>query len=348
MESLPPGLLAALVGLGGGIMLGLAARLGNFCTLGAIESAVYGGDQRRLRMWGIVLGTAILSVFGLAQAGMIDMSKSIYIATAWNPAASIVGGLIFGYGMALAGNCGFGALSRFGGGEIRAMVVVVVLGIFGFIALNGPLADLRVLLFPLSDTDTPQGIAHSLTQATGLPLMLWAGIAGFGFLAAGLSHAPLRQEPSYIIWGVVAGLAIASAFWGTTIVNEWSLEATQVAGHSYTVPIGRTLLYLMTTSAGGIDFPIGSVTGVVLGALIGSFIKGDFQWEGCEDPRELGRLAIGAALMGIGGAIAMGCSIGQGVSAFSMLAWSAPVTLASIVVGALFGLRRLMQGFEPH
>lgn len=348
MESLPPGVLAALVGLVGGVVLGLAARLGNFCTLGAIESAAYGGDQRRLRMWGVVLGTAILSVFGLSEFGMIDMPASIYLATSWNPAASIVGGLIFGYGMALAGNCGFGALSRFGGGEIRAMVVVVVLGIFGFIALNGPLADLRVFLFPMHEAETPQGIAHFLSNQTGLPLMLWAAIAGVGLLVAGLSHSPLRRDPSYVFWGVAAGLAIASAFWGTTLVSHASFEATNVLGHSYTVPVGRTILYLMTTSAGGIDFPIGSVTGVVLGALIGSLIKKDFQWEGCEDPRELGRLTIGAALMGIGGAVAMGCSIGQGVSAFSMLAWSAPVTLISIVAGALFGLSRLLQGYAPE
>jgi len=348
MDTLPPGILAALVGLAGGIVLGLAARLGNFCTLGALESAIYGGDQRRLRMWGIVLGTAILSVFGLAEVGAIDMSKSIYMTTAWNPAASIVGGLLFGYGMALAGNCGFGALTRFGGGEIRAMVVVVVLGIFGFVALNGQLADLRVLLFPLNETETPQGIAHALSGATGMSPMFWAAIAGVVFLLLGLAHAPLRKEPTYIVWGVAAGLAIASAFWGTTVVNLWSFEATEVSGHSFTVPIGRTLLYLMTTSAGGIDFPIGSVSGVILGALIGSFIKRDFQWEGCEDPRELGRLTIGAAFMGVGGAIAMGCSIGQGVSAFSMLAWSAPVTLAAIVAGAMFGLNRLLQGFAPE
>lgn len=347
MEQLPPGLLAAFVGLIGGIVLGLSARLGNFCSLGAIESAVYGGDQRRLRMWGIVLGTAILSVFGLAQAGLIDMSKSIYLTTAWNPAASIVGGLLFGYGMALAGNCGFGALARFGGGEIRAMVVVVVLGLAGFIVLNGPLGELRIALFPVTETAVPQGIAHSLTALTGLPLLLWAALAGVGFLALGLAHAPLRQEPSYIFWGIAAGLAIASAFWGTTAVNSWSFEATEVSGHSYTVPLGRTLLYLMTTSAGGIDFPIGSVAGVWLGALIGSLIKRDFQWEGCEDPRELGRLCIGACFMGAGGVIALGCSIGQGVSAFSMLAWSAPVTLAAIVAGAMFGLRRLLRGYAP-
>lgn len=115
MEELPYGLLAALIGLVGGIVLGLAARLGEFCTLGALKSAIYGQDQKRLRLWGIVLGVAILGTQFGALGGWVDLSASFYHALAWSPMASIFGGLIFGYGMALAGNCGFGALVRFGG-----------------------------------------------------------------------------------------------------------------------------------------------------------------------------------------------------------------------------------------
>ncbi|MDO9525166.1 MAG: YeeE/YedE thiosulfate transporter family protein, partial [Gemmobacter sp.] len=55
----------------------------------------------------------------------------------------------------------------------------------------------------------------------------------------------------------------------------------------------------------------------------------------------------GAVLMGIGGVVAMGCSVGQGVTAVAALAWSGPVTLAAIVVGALFGLRQLIAGYQP-
>ena len=139
--NLPPGVLAALVGLIGGTLLGLAARLGDFCTLGALETAIYGGDQRRLRLWGVVLGTAILGTALAAQAGLIDIGATFYHQIAWNPLASIIGGLVFGYGMAMAGNCGFGALVRFGGGDVRSLVVVVVIGIFssiGFLAKRVP------------------------------------------------------------------------------------------------------------------------------------------------------------------------------------------------------------------
>ena len=92
---------------------------------------------------------------------------------------------------------------------------------------------------------------------------------------------------------------------------------------------------------------VGGALGAGTGALIGSDLRGLFRWEACEDPRELGRQVGGAVLMGIGGVVAMGCSIGQGLTGFAMLAWSGPVTLAAIGVGATIGLRRLIGGFQP-
>jgi uncharacterized membrane protein YedE/YeeE len=103
----------------------------------------------------------------------------------------------------------------------------------------------------------------------------------------------------------------------------------------------------MTSSGSSISFGIGSVVGVIIGAFIGSVIMGHFRWEACDDPRELRRQLLGAFLMGVGAVIAVGCSIGQGLSAFSVLAHSAPITLASIMVGAAVGLRQLILGFSP-
>ena len=140
MDAMPFGLIAALVGLLGGLVLGLAARLGDFCTLGALESAIYGRDQSRMRLWGIVLGVAILGTQTGVILGWIDLGSSMYQAISWNPVASVAGGLIFGYGMAMAGNCGFGALARLGGGDLRGLLVVLVMGLSAYVALSGPLA----------------------------------------------------------------------------------------------------------------------------------------------------------------------------------------------------------------
>ncbi|WP_138472732.1 YeeE/YedE family protein [Poseidonocella sp. HB161398] len=342
------GMLAALAGLATGGVLGLAARMGNFCTLGAIEHALYGTDRRRLRQWGIVLGTAVLATQAAGFAGWADLQATAYRALAWSPLASILGGLLFGYGMAMAGNCGFGALVRFGGGDLRSMVVVVVTAIAGFAALSGPLAPLRVALFPQVPAAAPTGIAHDISRAAGLSEPLVAALLGLALLGWGLAHAPLRARPGQVAWGVAAGLAVAWAFVATSWLGARSFGAIGVEGPSYVAPLGRSLLWLMTSTAGGLSFATGSVAGVMAGGFAGSVLRGMFRWEACEDPRELGRQVGGAVAMGIGGVVAMGCSVGQGVSGTAVLAWSGPVTLAAIAAGAAAGLHRLIGGCQPE
>lgn len=101
----------------------------------------------------------------------------------------------------------------------------------------------------------------------------------------------------------------------------------------------------MTASGNTLSFSVGSVVGVLIGAALGSFKEGQFRWEACEDPRELRRQIFGATLMGPGAILAVGCSIGQGISAFSVLAYSAPIAFIAIFVGAAFGLKQLVSGF---
>jgi len=348
MELISIGLLAALVGLASGVVLGMAARLGEFCTLGAIESAFYGGNQTRARMWGIALGVAILGTFILVHLNVLSLGSTFYHSIQWNPFASIFGGLMFGYGMAYAGNCGFSALARIGGGDLRALVAVIVLAIFSLITLGGPLAELRVFLFPEIASDGPQGFTSLFSDLTSLPPIIIAAAISALLILWALAYPGLRAQPRSIFWGVMVGLAITGGWWGTSTLAHSSFDAIPVQNHSFTAPLGRSLIYLLTSSAGGINFSVGSVAGVALGGFIGSLIKGHFRWEACEDPQELGRQMFGAALMGIGGVIALGCSIGQGLTAFSTLAYSAPVTLGAIVVGALIGLKRLVAGFQPE
>lgn len=339
--------LVALVGLFGGILLGLAARLGRFCTLGAIEDLLYQNSDTRMRMWGLAIATAIIGSFALIGTGVLSPEKTMYLSQAWMPLASILGGLMFGYGMALAGNCGFGALARLGGGDLRSFVIVVVMGLSAYVTLSGPLAALRVRAFPATpaDPDRLPGLADALARLTGLaPVTIGLSIGVILFLIA-LSSRAMLAKPGTVIWATVVGLAIVSGWAGTSLVAEAGLDAVPVMSHTYSAPIGETMLYAMTASGSSLSFGVGSVAGVWTGAFIGSLIKGHFRWEACEDPRELRRQIIGAAIMGVGAVIAMGCTIGQGISAFSVLAFSAPVTFLAILAGAALGLRQLITGF---
>ena len=337
--------LVAAVGLIGGVALGLAARLGRFCTLGAIEDILYQGSDTRMRMWGIAIATAIIGSFALIGLGLLPAERTLYLSQSWQPLASILGGLMFGYGMALAGNCGFGALARLGGGDLRAFVMVMVMGVSSYIALSGPLANLRVWAFPPETAAQPAGLAHLLGNATGTAPVA-VGLATGLFLMIGvLASRSFLGRPKAIFWGAVVGLAVVSGWAGTAWIAEASFDAVPVASHTFSAPIGETVLYAMTASGGTLSFGIGSVAGVWTGAFIGSLIKGHFRWEACDDPRELRRQILGAAIMGVGAVIATGCTVGQGISAFSLLAYSAPVTFLAIIAGAALGLRQLIEGF---
>ncbi|MGJ8584757.1 MAG: YeeE/YedE family protein [Marinosulfonomonas sp.] len=339
--------LVTIFGLLGGMVLGLSARLGRFCTLGAIEDFFYQDSTMRLRMWGLAIGVAVLCSFGLIGIGLLDPSAIIYLNIAWNPFASVFGGLVFGYGMALAGNCGFGALARLGGGDLRAFVIVLVMGVSSFVALSGPLAQFRVSLFPTTLASDPKttGMAHWLAAQTGLSPLVFGLAIGAAILALSVASRDFLKDRVNVITGTAVGLAIASGWAGTNWVAAHGFAATPVQSHSFSVPLGDTLIYAMTSSGSSLNFGIGSVVGVLAGALIGSLIKGHFRWEACEDHRELRRQIIGAALMGVGAVIALGCTIGQGISAFSLLAFSAPVTFLSIMAGTWIGLRQLITGF---
>jgi len=338
---------AALIGLFGGIALGLAARLGRFCTLGAIEDVLYGGDDRRLRMWGIAIGVAIIGVHLGSAFGAMDLAETAYLDRVWNPIATIVGGLMFGYGMALSGNCGYGALARIGGGDIRSFLIVIVMGLSAYFVMSGPLAHLRVWIFPVeTNAAAPQALAP-LVEQFGVSQAITGLAAGGILLIATLWSANMRKSTSHIFWGCVVGLAIVSGWLGTYWIASTGFEAESIETHSFAAPIGDTIYYSMTASGNALSFSVGSVVGVVIGAVLGSYSKGHFRWEACEDPRELRRQLFGAALMGPGAILAVGCSIGQGLSAFSVLAFSAPVAFLSIFAGAAFGLKQMIVGFAP-
>lgn len=340
--------IVAFIGLFGGVLLGLAARLGRFCTLGAIEDYYYSSSDLRLRMWGVAIGVAIVGTFVLAQFGALSLEKTTYLGLEWHPMQSIVGGLLFGYGMAISGNCGYGALARLGGGDLRAFVIVLVMGISAYATISGPFAYLRTWLFPQgSSADRLPGIASSLSYMTGLSASAIGIVIGLVVLGLVIAPKHVRQSRETLFWGTIVGLAIISGWWGTNMLAYESFDAVPVTTHTFSGPIGETILYTMTASGSSLTFGIGSVAGIWIGAFIGSLIKGHFRWEACEDPRELRRQIIGAGLMGIGAVTAVGCSIGQGLSAMSVLAYSGPVTLLALMAGAALGLRQLLVGFSP-
>lgn len=342
MAQMEPGTLAALIGLLAGVILGFAARLGDFCTLYAIETAVYAGDQRRLRLWGIAAGSAILTAFLADAISGISLSAHPLLAQRWNPLASILGGLVFGYGMGLAGNCGFGALVRCGAGDLRALLVVTVIGITAMATGSGVLSTIREL-FETRAAAIPQGFAHLIGNQTGFSPFAVALPIGVALYAWALSHPPLRRSYHQIGWATAAGIAAACCLIGTAVIGHSGGGAMEIEGPSFALPLGTTILWLMNAAVGGPSFGSGLCLGVLAGAMAGSAIRHTFGRRDLESaPRRLTHQLSGAVLMGIGGTVAGGDVVGQGLTGMALLSYSAPVSLMAIIIGALIGLRHLM------
>ncbi len=345
-------LALALLGLLGGVILGFAARAAHFCTLGAIEEAYYGSERSRLRTWLLAMGTAVAATQLLDLLGIVDLSASYRLGSQIPWFGAILGGLLFGFGMALVGTCAFGMLVRLGGGDLRALVATLVVGIAGYMAMSGVLARLRleyvdsvrIELPPLSSSALP-ALLFGADPVTGQILVSVIFVA----LTAGwaLSRPRFRQRPGLVAAGLAIGLVIAGGWAVTSQWGQLQLYPHQPDSYSFVKPIGAALLWLMTTSGTYESFTIGGIFGVPLGALMAACLKGEVHWEAFDDPREMRRHLIGAAFMGLGGIMAGGCTIGQGMTGMAALSVTAFLALGGIVAGALVGIRWLVEGNWP-
>jgi uncharacterized protein len=339
----------AIAGLVAGCVLGFAARRQHFCTMSALERHWYAGDDTGLRTWVLVAAVA-LTLTQLAQfAGYADTRSSFYLSSnlAWT--GSITGGLAFGFGMALVGTCGLGALVRLGGGSLRSLVVLLVLGLSALAAQKGLIAQLRVelvdkLALDLSFAgDQSLGSIASAIVGTDVSAAV-AFIAVAGLLWWVLRDPAYRRNIRAISTAAIIGAVIAFGWVVTTLASQHSFDPVQIEAGSFVVPVADTFMQVITFTGVLPDYGVGLVVGVIVGAAVCAMRRRDVRWEACDDARELGRHLVGGFLMGVGGVFAMGCTIGQGVTAVSALAASAPIVMISIAVGARMGLAYLIEG----
>ncbi|MYZ49773.1 YeeE/YedE family protein [Propylenella binzhouense] len=351
MFGFDPIVLLPVLGFAVGTGLGYAARASRFCTLGALERHWYAGDSTGLRTWALAVAVAIAATQAMIVAGLIDLTGAFYLEPRLSLLGAVGGGLAFGLGMALVGTCGFGALIRLGGGSLRSLVVILVLAVAALAAQRGLVGLARVHLVERFALDLAPAADQSLV---GL-LQAHGGGGGRALLAALVSGAILawvfrdgryRRNGGQIAAGTAIGLLVAAGWLITATIRDHSLalQPVQLESASFVVTYADALLAVATVTGTIPDYGVGLLFGVLFGAVLASRRRRDLRWEACDDAHELKRHMLGALLMGVGGILAGGCTIGQGVSAASTLAVSAPVVMLSIFAGARVGLVWLMEG----
>ena len=335
-----------LAGLVVGTLLGAVARGTHFCTLGALERHWYADDSRALRTWVLAIAAAAALTQGLVALGLADADASFYLDAPFNPIATVLGGFAFGLGMAMVGTCAFGALLQLGGGNLRALVVVTVVGLSALATQRGVLALVRERFVDPLGAALPggsQSMGALAERLTGWPVHgAVAALVVAGLCAWVFAHRAYRGDRPAIAAAVSIGAAVAAGWWLTSMGHAAQLREVPIESATFVRP-PSDLLFHLTIQTGGVPrYGVGLTVGVILGAVLVAGLRRDMRWEACDSARELGRHLAGATLMGIGGVLALGCTIGQGISAFSVLALSAPLAFASMLLGARVGLAWLL------
>lgn len=336
---------------------GIAHRT-HFCTMGAISDVVVMGDWTRVRQWALALSVAILGFGLLSGFGLIHPDDALYASQRWSWLSSLCGGGMFGFGMVLASGCGNKTLVRIGGGNLKALVVFVVMAIAAFATLKGLTAVWR--------TNTVDRVHYDFNSILTLPHI--------GSKLLGQTFTSVAVGMSVILSLLLAGWVFASKdFWqwknlvaglglGGVIVAMWwvsgalgympehpmTLEPTYLATNSgrmealtFTAPMAYAIDWLMFYSDANkrLTLAVVAVAGVVSGAAVDALATRQFRWEGFRTTGDLGNHLVGAVLMGVGGVTAMGCTVGHGLSGLSVLSLNSVTAIAAIVAGAWLALR---------
>ena len=327
--------LQAAAGLAVGFAAGFAVRRARLCSFAAIECAVTSGDTRALRAYAMALALAIAVTQPLLALGWLQADSIALLPQALPWAGALVGGAVFGLGMSMVGTCAFGCVVRLGSGDLRSLVVLIVFSTVAWATMRGVLLPLRTdlldhLAIPLADA--PAWLRPGVAAVTALGLAAWA-----------LRSRALRRSHR-LIWAAVAlGGGVAA---GWLVTGVWADDFEPVRPHSlsFVGPVAALVHGLMLQPLPPLDFGVGAVIGVGAGACAAGWWAGDLRWEAFDDHHEMRRQLAGAALMGVGGILASGCTIGQGLSAGSLLAPSWPFAALGLVAGARLGIAILIGG----
>ena len=309
--------------------------------MSAIEDAAVAGDFRRARAFTLALVTALLSTQLLVATGVLDLTGNPYGQFKIEMLGLVIGAFLFGLGMSLAGTCGFGLLMRMGTGDLRALVSAGVLGVAAAATTGGILAPLRLAMADLWTFDTTS-LPGSLKFPTSFKLLITLAIVAI--LVAWIALSPrFRRRHHLILAGLGLGSAVACG-WLVTGPLADPFGAHRLESLTFVAPIARTLFLAMGETINEATFAVATVFGVVLGSGAVTWRRDELRWEAFDDAREMRRHLIGAALMGFGGVLARGCTIGQGLSAASTLSLTAPIAILFMILGARLGLLYLIEG----
>lgn len=353
------------------LVFGGIANKANFCTMGAVSDWINMGDLNRMRSWMLAVVTAILGVGILEYTGSIDLSLTTSNETSNPPYRTanfiwlrhLLGGLMFGVGMTLASGCGNKTLVRLGEGNLKSLVVLVIMGIaawwmlFTNLSFNAFLSWMLPLSIDFSQQQIPrQDIAAVLSSLTGIEAGAATGLVVALIVALPLAfwilRAPdFRENLELLAAGVVIGLLIVIGWYvtagpkGLLLLEELDFADqrpffTGAQSMTFIGPAGHVVQYVKQGfGMVYLTFGVATIAGVVVGSFVYTLVFRKVRLEWFVSWQDFGAHVAGALLMGIGGVLAMGCTIGQGITGVSTLALGSILTILAIIAGSALTMK---------
>lgn len=325
-----------------GLIYGVVAQVSGFCLNSALRHQIMQGNGNKLRSFMLAIVVAMVGTQLASSLGVIDLSESFYLTTGFSWLLIPLGGVLFGYGMITARGCGARTLVLFGQGNLRSFVVLLCLGISAFMTLTGVLGPLRA--------DIAQATTATLGSASiSGELLRWGFVLALcgSLLFFVLSDKQFLKQRKDVLGGLLIGAMVVAGWLVTGWLGFDDFEPTPLASLTFIGPIGSTIQYSMIASGMNLNFGIVVVLGVIIGAFIAARLGGQFRVIGFEQHTPMPRYIIGGVLMGVGGALAMGCSVGQGLTGLSTLSYVSMIAFGGILFGAWLALRRESLAISP-
>jgi hypothetical protein len=353
-------------------IMGAVANKTNFCTMGAVSDVVNIGDSGRMRAWLLAMSVALIGVLILEATGQAALPGDTFppyrtANFAW--LRYLLGGIMFGIGMTLGSGCGNKTFVRIGGGNLKSLVLLVCFAApASYMMLWGAIGEEGFFdtFFNSWIQPTAIGLQNYGIQSQELGAIIaglfglkdiatvhWVGgaVVAAAALVFVFKSSDFRASFDNILGGVVIGLAVVAGWWitGGALGREWidwaNFESTvpsRVAVQSYTFisPMGDGARYALTpNNTALINFGVMALAGVIVGSFLYALITRKFRIEWFANFRDFVAHAFGGILMGIGGVLSMGCTIGQGVTGISTLALGSFLTFGAIVFGSALTMK---------
>ncbi|WP_372893626.1 YeeE/YedE family protein [Rhodosalinus sp.] len=309
-----------------GLAFGLLAERTGFCLR---RSVVAGPDRRQAAgVWLAAFAAALVGTQAAVAAGWIGFGDHRFHAGDLPVMAILVGGLMFGVGMVLARGCISRLVVLSGTGNLRAALVVLVFALAALATMRGVLVPLRLWL---GEATVPLGAAASLGGWPGGAL-LWTVLGVAALLAVALRSGAGQGA---LVAAVALGLLVPLGWVGTGLLLQDDFDPVAMQSLAFTSSSAEALFWVGAATSIPLGFGVGLVGGTVLGALASAVLARRFRWQSFERPGQTGRSLSGAALMGVGGTLAGGCTVGAGLSGTATLSVAAFLALGAMIAGGV-------------